>query len=203
MDKRLIYTAAFSVGLHAVALAGWPEPVPQPLEKTEPTVITVNLTPPPPPPAQKPVAVPTDDSVPELISLEPDPFDVPIPEPVLEPPQPITKPIQQPAPVIQSPVYDPQAKLQYEHLLAAHLEKHKKYPKLALRRNIEGSPVVRLTVGLNGSLINVELEESCSFAVLDRAAISLVEAASPLPPLPSEFTSPVTYVLPVHYLLGD
>lgn len=61
-----------------------------------------------------------------------------------------------------------------------------KYPRIALKRNQEGT--VRLTVTLSptGSLLNIEFEEESRYDSLNKAAREAIESANPFPPMPPE-----------------
>jgi len=48
------------------------------------------------------------------------------------------------------------------------------YPGSARRRGYQGSVVLKVLVGVNGSVQQVEIEQSCGYAVLDRTALSAV-----------------------------
>ncbi|WP_374366744.1 energy transducer TonB [Dongia sp.] len=86
----------------------------------------------------------------------------------------------------------------------AHLNKYKKYPRAAKRRNQTGSPAVRFSMDRNGYLIDVVLIDSSGHESLDEEAIDMFRRAEPLPPLPrSSRTSMVTRELAINFSLND
>ncbi len=158
---------------------------------------------------------------------EAEPEPVPVPEPPLpreaipEPekkPEPKKKeakketaPVAQKAPPAKQTVapVDAQANAiearvmpSYMQVLLGHLERYKKYPRSALRRDQEGRPKVRFKIDREGNLLSYELVESSGNTALDQGALATVERADPFPPPPTElggethiFTVPVNFVL--------
>ena len=55
--------------------------------------------------------------------------------------------------------------------------------------SIPTSPVVHFTIQKDGTITDAELVTSSGLTYVDRAALRAVLAASPLPPLPSDFQS--------------
>jgi protein TonB len=64
--------------------------------------------------------------------------------------------------------------------LRTHLERSKVNP----RTTLIGTAVVRLTVGANGDLVSHKIVKSSGTKVLDDAAMTSIERASPFPPIP-------------------
>ncbi|MEC9341989.1 MAG: TonB family protein [Pseudomonadota bacterium] len=95
------------------------------------------------------------------------------------------------------------AQQRYLAELARWLERHKRYPRQARSRGIEGTTSVRFTLNRDGQLLAHQMVESSGFGVLDRAAESLLARASPFPEPPPEITDtfPLTLVVPVAYRL--
>ena len=66
--------------------------------------------------------------------------------------------------------------------------KHRRYPRSARRLGLEGKVFVKIAVGRNGELAREpEIYRSSGEAVLDKEALRMVRAATPLLPLPNEF----------------
>lgn len=61
----------------------------------------------------------------------------------------------------------------------ARVEAHKEYPYMALKRNQEGRPVVRVEFDADGNLISARLSASSGVQSLDHAAVKAVRSASP------------------------
>lgn len=97
---------------------------------------------------------------------------------------------------------DLDARQQWQQLLYAHLERHKRYPRQALRANQRGMPVIALTMDRNGQVLEVELVRSSGARPLDREALSLGKRAEPLPlPPPQVRGDPLTISIPIAFTL--
>lgn len=101
-----------------------------------------------------------------------------------------------------APAWAPTARVQYEQLLFAWMERHKQYPLLAQRRGLEGRGSVRVRIGRDGRVLDRALTRSTGEAMLDDAALDMVRRANPFPPVPSgyagdsfEFVAPIEYRL--------
>ena len=80
------------------------------------------------------------------------------------------------------------------------LAQHRHYPRAARRSGAEGTVWVRFVLDRGGDLQGSEILESSGHAVLDRAALDLLEKASPFPALPPELTTDeIELVLPIEY----
>ena len=87
-------------------------------------------------------------------------------------------------------------------MLAAHLNRHKRYPLGSRRRREEGVVELRLVVRRDGGVVNVEVVHPGPSA-LNAAALRMVEDAQPLPVFPDSLPLPqVTVVVPVSFRLG-
>jgi len=167
-----------------------PVPVPVPVPEPRPVIpeAPVQPLPEPPPPTPRP------------LKSEPEPELAPTPEPEPEPRQEIVLP---PSPVEPSLApLDAAATAQYEQLLVAWLEKHKKYPRRAKRLRIEGEGMLRILIDRTGQTQRVTLEQHTGNRLLDQAALEMAQRADPFPPIPGndprrelEFIVPVAFVL--------
>ena len=93
-----------------------------------------------------------------------------------------------------------EALIGYQSLLAAWLERYKRYPAAALRRRIEGRGLLQVSIDGRGNLRSSRLLEGLSSPILDQAVLDLARRASPFPPPPAgdghyEFTVPVEFRL--------
>lgn len=77
--------------------------------------------------------------------------------------------------------------------LIAHLTRYKKYPAPAQRRKQEGTPVVQILLGSDGTVENVILKTVCRHRLLNIEAINLVGRASPLPPPPPDMFAHISH----------
>ena len=93
-------------------------------------------------------------------------------------------------------------KRSYAVLLAAHLNRHKRYPLASRRRQEEGVVELRLVVSRDGNLLHVEVARPGPPA-LNAAALRMLDDAKPLPPFPANLPLPqVRVVVPVSFRLG-
>lgn len=101
-----------------------------------------------------------------------------------------------------APSWAPAARVRYEELLFAWIDRHKQYPMLAQRRGIQGSGSVRVRIDRNGRVLDRVLVRSTGQAILDEAALDMVRRASPFPAVPEEYSgSSFEFVAPVEYRL--
>ncbi|WP_345772382.1 energy transducer TonB [Azospirillum baldaniorum] len=83
-----------------------------------------------------------------------------------------------------------------------HLERYKRYPRIAQMRRQQGVPQVHITLDRQGRVLAVRLHKGSGFEALDEETIALVERASPLPaPPPDVAQDRMELVVPVQYFL--
>lgn len=85
--------------------------------------------------------------------------------------------------------------------LRERIEAARAYPERARRMGQEGRVTVRLVVGADGKLLEVEIAEASSSSLLNRAAIQTIRSLSPLPPLPPELGGRLEVTVPIAYHL--
>lgn len=82
------------------------------------------------------------------------------------------------------------------------LAQHRNYPRAARRAGIEGTVHVRFVIDAQGRIGASAIERSSGARVLDRAALALLEAASPVPGLEQfGLDRGLELRLPIHYQL--
>lgn len=74
--------------------------------------------------------------------------------------------------------------LAYQGLIRRHIERHKSFPPLAVKRGMEGRVGIRFLIRRNGQVENIEVTKSSRFPILDDAAVSAVNKGVPFPPFP-------------------
>lgn len=79
------------------------------------------------------------------------------------------------------------AQASYVARLQAWLARHKRYPRTARRRGVEGDAVLRFVVDRAGSVRSFGLDKGTGSGLLDREVREMLERASPLPPVPADF----------------
>ena len=159
----------------------------------------------------KPIIKPKPTPKPQPI-IKPKPIPKPIPQPIVEPisepiEEPITKPIVEPITesvevnesaqineqIPTSP--NPQVVSNYSNLLRAHIAKHKKYPRIAQRRKMQGEVVIEIQIKGDGSLISKNIQKSSGHKVLDKEGMNMMEKSKPFPVPPEAMKDSVTTVL--------
>ncbi|HWA47537.1 MAG TPA: TonB family protein [Dongiaceae bacterium] len=167
-------------------------------------------------PKEKPKEKPPEKP-PEKPGQKPKPADKPKPEaePTVAqkaPPQPSQQvaaaaaPLQQAAAPAAPSAADiarrANAEANWQGILLAHLEKHKKYPKSARKRHEQGTSFLRFRMDRNGTVLSFALARSSGYAALDEEVLAMIARAQPLPALPAEITDPVVeIVVPVQFTL--
>jgi protein TonB len=85
---------------------------------------------------------------------------------------------------IASPEYsETDGNREYEELLvyiSGLIRQNLLYPQMARRRNIEGVVGVHFEIGIDGSLLSVQVNHSSGSSILDKAAVSLIEKICPI-----------------------
>jgi protein TonB len=77
-------------------------------------------------------------------------------------------------------------KKEYYEMLKMSIESHKKYPRIAQNRNIEGHVKVEFEIIQGGKVKNVSIEKSSGRKILDRAAMEAIKKAAPFPVPPRQ-----------------
>ena len=125
---------------------------------------------------------------------------MPIPEPIVEP---ITDTVEtnttsQTIPEVRDQVPsspNPQVVNNYSNQLRTHIAKHKKYPRIAQRRKMQGEVVVEIQIGGDGSLVSKRIEKSSGYKVLDKEGMNMMEKSKPFPVPPDTLRGSVTTVV--------
>ena len=71
-------------------------------------------------------------------------------------------------------------------VLAAHLNRHKRYPASARADGLTGTVVLVIAIDRSGNVISASVGRSSGAAVLDSEGTALAHRASPVPPPPPE-----------------
>ena len=176
---------------------------PQPVEDPAPLAPAPEVTLPPEPirdPQPVTETKPEPESEPEPAEAAPPPVAAAAPQ-VSAPPVPEAAP----APVTAAPKagLSPAAeiaKASWQGKLATHVNKQQRYPAEARRKRIEGEAKIGFTIGRDGKVARARIVKSSGSPLLDRAAIQMIERASPLPIPPAEIDGATfDLVLPVKF----
>ena len=91
----------------------------------------------------------------------------------------------------------------YAATLLAWLERHKQYPRQARQRRQQGTTLLYIVMSRNGYVIKARIEESSGYGLLDQAALSMLERAQPLPPIPDSMnTARLELIVPVQFFMN-
>lgn len=93
----------------------------------------------------------------------------------------------------------------YQGLLAAHLNRFKKYPNEAIINKEEGIIVVKISLDSDGNILERNIKTPCIFKSLNNDVINLLQRASPLPKPPQDMlrNGILTFSMPIKYSLKD
>jgi protein TonB len=90
----------------------------------------------------------------------------------------------------------------FTDLIAAQLERYKRYPSLAQHRGEQGVAMLRFTLGRAGDVSNARIERGSGYADLDAEVLALVQRAQPFPAIPSDIAAnTLDLVVPVRFAL--
>ncbi len=96
----------------------------------------------------------------------------------------------------------PGATADYAGLIRAWLERHKRYPRRAQLRRLEGTALLYFVMDRQGQVLNYRIRRSAGSAILDRAVKAMIERANPLPAMPQDMhQARLELVIPVRFSL--
>jgi len=91
----------------------------------------------------------------------------------------------------------------WHNLLLAHLERYKRYPRIARQRRQQGIVQIRFSMDRSGNVLTSKIVQSSGFVLLDRSAIAMIIRAQPLPEPPDEIVGEVLEMaVPVKFSLN-
>ncbi len=195
MVRHMSTAAALALHVACIGIAmSMPSSAP-PVEARE-IPITLTLAPPPPPPPPAPKVEeprPEPKPVPKAV-VNDTPPPPPVPQPMLDPPPEViasaaTSVAESIVPVAPPPPPPPpnpgaaKAKDDYFGRVLGWLERHKRTPRTS---RIQATAWVEFAFDRSGRLVNSKLFKSSGVAVLDEAAMKMVERSSPFPAVPKE-----------------
>ena len=222
---------AVVMAVHAgllIALIARPPLPPLPLIDT-PAAVLIDLAPAPtqtaaPPKPAEPERVEPPPPAVQSEAVLPKPKPVPRPRPPQQTSQPKpveeTKPVPAPAdalraapvspalpegaaaPKPRSAPANPSVVSAWQQTLTAHLERHKRYPTVAVSRRQEGTAHIRFTMNRSGKVLSAVLERGSGVERLDRESLDLLERAQPLPTPPADVVGErIELVVPIQFSL--
>jgi protein TonB len=166
-----------------------PPPAPRVEEKPPPAPVTK------PEPAPKPVPLAKAQKAPAKPApgapAAPAPADTPpAPAPSAAPPAPAAARAESvPAPAPPSPAaaetLDAGTLAQYRLQLISVAKRYKRYPRVAMDNNWEGTAEIRMIIGANGMIASLVVRKGSGYDVLDQEALQWIRKAKPLAPIPA------------------
>jgi len=91
----------------------------------------------------------------------------------------------------------------YLATLASWLARHKRYPRAARRRNLEGVATLSFTVNAGGNVLRYEVTKTSGYEVLDREVVNMLQRAEPLPSLPRDLgRATLDIIIPIRFELA-
>jgi protein TonB len=81
-----------------------------------------------------------------------------------------------------------------------HIDPYRDYPAAARATGQHGRVVTRVTINRAGQLLDIRLDRSSGWPLIDNAEMAAIRRAMPLPPVPDGMRGdPVVLVLPMNY----
>lgn len=100
---------------------------------------------------------------------------------------------------------DPKAKISYRQLLLQQLERYKRYPKSAMRRNQEGIINLEFIIDKDGNILSYKLLTPSKYKSLNKAVEKMIKKANPLPQIPDSVNngaSEYRFIAPIKFELS-
>lgn len=179
-----------------------PEPVVKPEVKPQPKPRPV-ITPSPevaPPPAERKA-----DPSPPVMTTSPQPDapkaeTVPAPPPAAPAPAPAAAAEPPKAAAISQQDMDA-AKNEFGNSVFNVLNKYKKYPNMARRNNMQGTPVLELELDAQGHIINGRIKQSAGYEILDKQVLEMYQQAlGSLPTAPASLQGKISKIsIPISF----
>jgi len=96
----------------------------------------------------------------------------------------------------------PGASADYVAQLRAWLEKHKRYPRRAQLRRLEGTALLHFVIDREGRVLEYNIREGSGHEILDEEVTAMIQRAQPLPGMPAEMDQTrLELVVPVQFFL--
>lgn len=97
---------------------------------------------------------------------------------------------------------NPNAMASWKGLVAAHLQRHKRYPAGAQSRREEGTVSLAFTLDRHGRVVVSRISHSSGYMDLDQETLALVQRAQPFPDPPPDIAGQhFSFVVPLRYNL--
>jgi len=124
-------------------------------------------------------------------------------EQTLAPPDVAARPSERYAATQTTSGQQAQATASWQGQLLGHLEKYRRYPRLAERTRQQGVAYVRFSVDRQGNVSNPRIGRGSGHDLLDQATLETVARATPVPAPPPEVAgNPVEVMVPVEFFIN-
>jgi periplasmic protein TonB len=122
--------------------------------------------------------------------------------PMPEPPKP-EPPVEEKHATAPPQTKAPQSSVvRWQTLLAAHIERFKRYPAEARSRGEQGIAKIAFTIDHEGHLLSSRIVESSGSATLDEETLAMLARAQPMPRPPDQLSdSELFFVVPVRFAI--
>lgn len=176
--------------------------IPEPLEQRKPRPVSRREPVVEPPPQPRTATRTTDRQAPRRVAAAVPQAVAPVPTRVAALSQP-----RQPTPaaLLQAQAEEEQDAIQsYLSFVFQSLESHKRYPRIAERRGLDGKAVLRFTVRRDGEVIDPQIVEVDGHSSFGDAALRALTRVGQLPQFPEEIRRREILVeVPITYQLQD
>jgi protein TonB len=98
---------------------------------------------------------------------------------------------------------DKQSRIRYTQTVSLWIDKHKVYPTAARAKGEGGKVILRIRINRQGRILRYLLEKSSGSEAIDRAITQMIDAANPLPPVPSDYPDKKSYLeflIPINFI---
>ncbi|MFT6597156.1 energy transducer TonB [Cycloclasticus pugetii] len=93
-------------------------------------------------------------------------------------------------------------KKDYFSSLIAWLNQYKNYPAALKKKKQEGVVTLKFTINKKGQLLSASVHKSSGYPLLDKAALDILDKASPMPAIPNSIPrDQLTLIIPLEYSL--
>jgi protein TonB len=179
-----------------------PDPEPESLDETpvqpEATIAVLPPRPKPklkPPEPPKPIEAIRRDKLPEPPAPEPAPLPPAASAHTTTADNTVARPLE-----MASAAHAAAVRASFQRRLLAHLERHKRYPRMAETRHQTGTGYLRFTMDRSGNVLSFHVVKSSGHTLLDDEILDLIRRAQPLPVPPPEqdqleFTAPIQFYI--------
>lgn len=91
----------------------------------------------------------------------------------------------------------------YEQLISRWIQQYKVYPPEARQQGLQGEAIIRIRIDRQGNIRYFVLEKETGHVMLDRAVITMLKRANPVPPAPENYPAGtlLEFLVPVSFKL--